>query len=64
MLQSKRQVLAEINETERLIAIYLDTDKVVADKLISNYKELNKVLKNLNDWESDFRLVQLKVLNG
>ena len=64
MLQSKRQVLAEINETERLITIYLDTDKVVADKLISNYKELNKVLKGLNDWESDFRLVQLKVLNG
>ncbi len=63
MLQSKAQVIKELNSIDNLIAIYSTLDMVRVEQLVTNKTNLEKVLMSIMSEENDIYLNKIKAAN-
>ena len=63
MLQSKQQVIKELDAIDNLIAIYSTIDMVRVSDLIVNKRNLESVLMGIMNHENDMWLASIAVAN-
>lgn len=63
-MESKNQVLKELNSIDNLIQIYSTIDMVRVEQLMVNKVALESILLNIMSEENDIHLATLKALNG